>query len=233
MTWFRVDDGFYSHPKVIRIPRSLRAEALGTWTLCGTWSTDKLQDGFVPEYMIEELGGTLAGAEALVAAGLWKRRARRAGFEFVHWEEFQFTREQVLEKRTAESRRKAEYRARKARQSEDVSEDVPSGHKRDPHHPSRPVPIDDVPTVNGHPHVSGGDERTDLSPAVQSVVENVAAFCRREIHPLFAVDVIEFIEGRRGPRARPLMNPPRYYASAIASSAAEVQQFIDEKGLAS
>jgi hypothetical protein len=129
MSWFKVDDGFYSHEKVLTIPRAIRAEAVGTWTLCGTWSADKDRDGYVPTHMIEELGASLAGAAALVDAKLWRRQ--RTGFVFVNWAEFQPTREEKSEKRRAESQRKAEYRARKARESAAVSGNVPTGQNQD------------------------------------------------------------------------------------------------------
>lgn len=142
MSWFKVDDGFYSHEKVLTIPRAIRAEAIGTWTLCGTWSADKDRDGYVPTHMIEELGATLEGAAALVDAKLWRRQ--RTGFVFINWAEFQPTREEKAEKRRAESQRKAEYRARKARESAGVSGNVPTGQDQDDAppvpDPSRPVP---------------------------------------------------------------------------------------------
>lgn len=138
MAWFKVDDGFYSHIKTLLIPREVRAEAIGTWTLCGTWSADKLKDGFVPAFMVEELGGTIAGAEALVAAKLWKRKA--SGFLFVNWDEFQPMREKVLAHRQKETERKANYRARVPHDSGGSSGDVPTGQTRNPDTPTRPVP---------------------------------------------------------------------------------------------
>jgi hypothetical protein len=127
VSWFKVDDGFYSHEKVLTIPRALRAEAVGTWTLCGTWSADKDRDGYVPAHMIEELGASVEGAVALVDAKLWRRK--RSGFVFINWSEFQPTREEKAERRLAEAARKAEYRARKSAESAghdpNVSHDVP------------------------------------------------------------------------------------------------------------
>lgn len=235
MTWFRVDDKFHAHDKVRRIPRAVRAEAVGTWTLAGSWSADMERDGFVPAHMIDELGGTEAGAAALVDVGLWRRR--KDGFVFVNWAEFQPTRAELIEKRNAESQRKAEYRARKARESADASGDVPLGQRRDDTLPSRPVPIDDVKQVarsssrnNGS---SSDDSSTGFSPVVESVVSAVAEHCGRTIHPLVVSDVTAWLDVRRGPRAKPIQNGARYYSNAIRQSAFEVQQMIDEKGLAS
>lgn len=132
MTWFKVDDGFYSHPKVLSIPRTIRAEALGTWALCGTWSCDKLTDGRIPIHMVEELGGTIEGAEALAAVRLWKRD--KTAYTFVNWSEWQYTREQVETNREHERKRKAAARAAKGGDRHDpaaTSGDVPAGQVPD------------------------------------------------------------------------------------------------------
>jgi hypothetical protein len=235
MTWFRVDDKFYSHEKVLRIPRAVRPEALGTWVLCGTWSAHFERDGFVPTHMVDELGGTPAGVAALVEVGLW--RTRRNGYQFVNFAEFNPTRSEKLASRRADAERQARKRARDASNEAGVSRVTDDGltARSEPPVPSRPVPSrdDDDTPVKSHPHVGKRDARTDLSPAVSTVVENVAEHCGRHLHPLAAADVMDFIESRRGPRAEPLRNPARYYAKTIRDSAFEVQQFIDEKGLAS
>ena len=74
MSWFKVDDGFYSHPKVLAIPRPMRPVAIGTWLLTGTWSATQLTDGRVPAHMLDELGASPEGAEMLVAVRLWRAR---------------------------------------------------------------------------------------------------------------------------------------------------------------
>lgn len=232
MTWFRVDDKFYSHEKVQRIPREVRAEAVGTWALCGTWSAHHERDGFVPDFMIDELGGTAEGTAALIAVDLWRRR--RDGVQFVNWREFQPTRAENAERRKAESQRKAEWRARKARESAGVSADVPAGQTRHDTPPSRPVPSrEEVKQVPASSLVEKRDRNDDIDPVAACIIDTVAAVCRRDIHALVAWDVAAFLDERRGPRAKPLQNPARYYARAIEGSPAEVQQFIDTEGIAS
>jgi len=76
MAWFKVDDRLPTSRKLIRIPRSKRAAAVGLWTLAGAWSAHDLTDGFVPAYMIEEWGADEAHAAALVEAGMWERSER-------------------------------------------------------------------------------------------------------------------------------------------------------------
>lgn len=69
---FKVDDGFYDHPKVRSIPRgAARKGAVTLWTFAGSWSSRYLQDGLIPCAQVEELGGTIREAEWLIAATLW------------------------------------------------------------------------------------------------------------------------------------------------------------------
>ena len=68
MTYFKVDDHFHSHPKIL----DLGLEAIGLWTLAGSWSGEQLTDGFIPSSLIARLGGSPEIAQALVDAGLWE-----------------------------------------------------------------------------------------------------------------------------------------------------------------
>lgn len=80
--WFKVDDSFHSHPK----STAASLEALGLWTVCGSWSGDHLTDGFVPDHMIRILArGQAQLADELVAAGLWRRT--KGGYRFHQWDE--------------------------------------------------------------------------------------------------------------------------------------------------
>jgi len=51
MPWFRADDGLSSSRKVLGIPRSRRAAAMGLWVLAGTWCSRELTDGFIGSHM--------------------------------------------------------------------------------------------------------------------------------------------------------------------------------------
>ncbi|TFC96219.1 hypothetical protein E3T28_12810 [Cryobacterium sinapicolor] len=66
-----MDDGFITSKKVLAIPRAVRAETVGLWTLCGVWSARELADGRIPAYIPEELGGSLTQADELVRVQLW------------------------------------------------------------------------------------------------------------------------------------------------------------------
>jgi hypothetical protein len=80
--WFKVDDSFHSHPKATAVS----LEALGLWTVSGSWSGDHLTDGFVPDHMVSMLSrGQAQLAEELINAGLWRRA--KGGYRFHQWNE--------------------------------------------------------------------------------------------------------------------------------------------------
>lgn len=90
MTWFKVDDSFHSHPKVL----ATSPAALGLWVVAGAWSSANLTEGFVPDHALPRL---LPGAEPLagelVANGLWRRE--RGGHRFHDWIAYNPTRSEA------------------------------------------------------------------------------------------------------------------------------------------
>lgn len=241
MAWFRVDDKFHSHPKVKMIPRTVRAAAIGTWTLCGTWSADQERDGYVPEYMVDELGGTLEAAQALVDVKLWKRR--RGGFQFLNWAEFNPTREQNDARREADRVRKAESRkGPRSASQQGVSATDSAGKNDDPNPPSRPgpdptrSPSDDQSSVENVTYLNARARGTDdgLSThgddpvEIVSVVEQLRDVCGRDVPALFAWRVVEVIMSR--PRKRIVKSPTAYVLGAITRDPLGWQAFVDSDG---
>lgn len=88
----------HSHPK----SRIAGLEAMGLWLLAGTYCTDYLTDGAVPEWFVESWpkGKQLAGK--LVTAGFWETHPD--GWQFLSWTEYQRSKSQVLadKKKTAD-----------------------------------------------------------------------------------------------------------------------------------
>lgn len=86
MTWFKVDDGFHSHSKTRKV-LAKAPSALALWVVAGSWSSDKLTDGFVPDDQLPWLvpQGAEEMARQLVAARFWKRV--RGGYQFHEWAE--------------------------------------------------------------------------------------------------------------------------------------------------
>ena len=116
MTYFKVDDHFHSHPKIL----TLGLDAIGLWTLAGSWSGEQLTDGFIPSSLIARLGGTEAMAQALVDAGLWE--VINGGFMFHDWDAHNQTKAQVIESRELWRSKKEKQRGyRTSSQKVDVS----------------------------------------------------------------------------------------------------------------
>lgn len=103
MSWFKVDDKLWGHPKWIATPACAR----GLWVTAGSWSASQDQDGFVPAHVLVTLGHTADDAKALVRSGLWTKEA--GGYRFHEWAEFQPTKASKAAEREA-------WRAKKARQ---------------------------------------------------------------------------------------------------------------------
>jgi hypothetical protein len=84
MTWFKVDDKFHSHSKTRKVLAEAPA-ALALWAVAGSWSSDNLTDGFVPDHQLPWLipMGSDDMARQLVSARLWRRV--RGGYQFHEW----------------------------------------------------------------------------------------------------------------------------------------------------
>jgi hypothetical protein len=90
MTWFKVDDRFHSHPKVL----ATEPAALGLWVVAGAWSSANLLDGFVPDNALPRLlPDSEMLAEKLCTAGLWRRI--RGGYQFHDWTDYNPSAEQI------------------------------------------------------------------------------------------------------------------------------------------
>lgn len=86
MTWFKVDDKLHSHSKIRKVLAEDPA-ALALWVVAGSWSSDNLTDGFVPDHQLPWLipSGADELAQKLVTARLWRRV--RGGYQFHEWHE--------------------------------------------------------------------------------------------------------------------------------------------------
>src|SRR5690349_16629236 len=59
--------------------------AMGLWAIAGSWSSNHLTDGFIPDHMVVALArGQVDLADELVVAGLWERA--KGGYRFHEWE---------------------------------------------------------------------------------------------------------------------------------------------------
>lgn len=102
MSWARIDDRLYDHPKVL----AAGTPAMGLWVRCLSYCAAHLTDGFVPESVVFRMVDSRSSLpNRLESAGLWHRDSSRAGWVLHDYLEFQASRSDVLKQR--EDRRKA------------------------------------------------------------------------------------------------------------------------------
>jgi hypothetical protein len=121
VTWFKVDDGFHSHPKVSQLFEGpCPGDAIALFTIAGSWVSRELTDGVVPLGFVRRSGLHHEAAAELVRVGLWE--AREEGGYLIHdYLKFNPDRESVLRDREAGAIRKAAYRERLARGNREAS----------------------------------------------------------------------------------------------------------------
>lgn len=115
MTWFKVDDRLWGHPKWLASPAGARA----LWVTAGSWAAANLTDGRIPRHVLGSLGGRVRDADGLVSAGLWVvESGQHEGWRFADWTDYQPTREQVEADRAAaaERQQRARDKAKRARE---------------------------------------------------------------------------------------------------------------------
>lgn len=127
MSWFPVDDAFHGHPKA----RRAGFEAIGLWTVSGSYCMSYLTDGFVPEWFVKEKPRGLTLAKRLVAANLWipgMNEDGEPGWWFHDWKP-ECTKAHVLEVRKKARDRKAKSRERESQQRSQVTGHVTEGER--------------------------------------------------------------------------------------------------------
>lgn len=130
MPWFKIDDTFAMHEKVMAAGNS----AIGLWARAGAWSMQQLTDGFVPDHVLRALG-TPKERRTLVEVSLWDEA--EGGIHFRNWAERQPTKEQVETARQAAAERQRHARER-AKSQRDSRRDKGVSHA--PPDPTRPDP---------------------------------------------------------------------------------------------
>jgi hypothetical protein len=69
MPWFKIDDGFHCHTKVM----AAGTPAIGLYVRCGSWAAQQTSDGIVPK-SVARMYGTAHMIRALIDAGLWHEK---------------------------------------------------------------------------------------------------------------------------------------------------------------
>lgn len=138
MTWFKVDDSFYDHPKVFDAPDG----AVALWARAGCWAARNLTDGFVPAKLPARLCDDPDTAiKELVERGLWSRA--KGGYQFHDWTVYQPSAERV--KATRAVRAEAGSRGGKAKAAKQTASkllEAGQDFAKQNSAPSRPDPAD-------------------------------------------------------------------------------------------
>jgi hypothetical protein len=132
MPWFRLEDSFHSHPKVIAAGN----EAIGLYARCGTYAAEHLTNGFIREDIAVLYGASDTGsrrnpgtgkpetlAETLVRTKLWRRT--RGGWRMPDYLEYNPSKEAVDNERKARAERQRRWRERRGRRVSNASGDAP------------------------------------------------------------------------------------------------------------
>lgn len=164
MTWFKVDDGFWSHPKIAGLSDS----AVATWVRAGSYSCQHLTDGFISAPMLRMFGDADTAAE-LVATGLWDAVA--GGWHFHDWAEYQETgdvvrkrREQARERQRRSRERREQKRARGLVADSVATADV-----------TRDGFVSDAEPATNADTTTGGPDTADTTAASNPQVEDFVA----------------------------------------------------------
>lgn len=187
MPWFKVDDSFWSHPKL----SDLSHAAVSLWVRAGAYCAQHLTDGRVSAATVQrQLWTSTDAADELVAAGLWEQLEDGSGYQFHDWLNYQPTAEATEQKRAAARERVQRARAKKratpdegnapVRANNDVTSDVRSQNVRSTPNPNpnpNPVTSNEVTTP---PTPQGGSRRgsrlsADWRPDDDTVAKIVAA----------------------------------------------------------
>jgi hypothetical protein len=115
MAWFKLDDRWHSHRKVI----GLSLAARGLWATLGSWCASELNGGRVPEKVVKHFGGTPRLVTELVESGLWVRADD--GYQFHDWSDHQPSKEDVYARRLATSIRVSRHRERHGRDHQNLT----------------------------------------------------------------------------------------------------------------
>lgn len=148
MSWFPVDDAAHSHPKM----RKAGLEAIGLWSVSGSFCMAYLTDGFVPKWFVKEKPRGLTLAKRLVDAGLWREGS--SGDDNGWW--FHDWKPECTKAHIEEARANARLRKQKSReQHQGVTRDkgvtgtVTGASCLDPTQPNPTQPINTLVNLGG------------------------------------------------------------------------------------
>ena len=204
MPWFRLDDSFHSHPKVIAAGN----EAVGLFVRCGAYAAQHSTDGFIPE-QVALLYGTRKLADALVRAKLWRRV--RGGWRMPDYLDYNPSKEAVdKERKAAAERQRRRREVMLSRRDTDVT------HGGSHSAPSRPG------FTGGSVGTESSDRNGRATPAtITAIINEVLNTTGTNITPAWAQTIADHILAGRDPA-----NPAAYVRSAIRAEPDPKTRFL-------
>lgn len=119
LTYFKVDDGIWGHPKF----SLLSNDAVALWVMAGSWCGRYMTDGLLPYQSLGMVRGSKQAAQELIDAGLWLETPD--GWVFHDWLDYQYTKDEVEARRAHDRERKRRQRGKT------IENDVTVGVTRD------------------------------------------------------------------------------------------------------
>lgn len=180
---FNVDLGFYDSDEVLSIPRKIRAAAIGVWTLCGSYSANKLTDGYVPAEKLKQFGCTPVIRAALMSTKpepLAIESDEPGGIQLTRWTKWQRTRDEVKAYREADAERKRNERKAR-RDALTLIDGEMSGRTSDGNPPESPTPKTktETKTESELPNLLNDEDLRNVGDDVDVAPEHVESLTRR------------------------------------------------------
>lgn len=185
MVWWKVDDKLHSNTKIRKLLADEPA-ALALWTVAGSWSSDELTEGFIPDSQLPWLMPADAErlAQKLIGARLWRRV--RGGYQFHQWtadgdgSRRNPTRSEVEEdrRRKAEAGRKGGLASgkRRSKRQANAEANAKAGASHFVEPPTRPLPSlregsgDARAAPLGAPRVPADDDSPPVRPTQRTTM---------------------------------------------------------------
>lgn len=218
MTWFKVDDGFHAHPKVI----AAGVEAIGLWTLAGSYAAHYGLSGRVDRAVVERLVDhkktVTRLADKLVSVGLWHVEGN--GWRMHDWHGYQLSVEELAKRREAKA---LAGKLGGAKSGEVRRSKLEANSKQDASTKSNPRPDPTRPDPNTNTQICGTDVPRQGVLIVEVEAETKPTKATKKSKADTVVDEIYEhyldVKQRHNPRSLRTRLPPKGRTAIVAALA--------------
>lgn len=200
MTWFKIDDNFFLHPKVIAAGNS----AVGLFVRAGAWSSNHLTDGFVP-HSIALMFGSFDDVDNLLAADLWAKVD--GGYQIPDFLDYNPSAESVKAEQTRRSQAAkvagaASGKARRTIRERSTNDSATTSFA------NRSQIVAPIVPTSPEPRPDPTRSKTPLPPDTTPPVDNQAGEGKGRIEQIVAAYVAHQVEQAK--QRQPIRNEPAY-----------------------